>query len=211
MNCNEVKESIYKSVYSNKQFLDERTSKHLIDCQDCENYHKELLYAKLTTDKLSTLEAVLNSPQELTFDIMDAIDDQELGSQKLSVNTLFWVKRMLAAASILLMIMFSYEQTIVTDKLIKLEEQMSKPQGITFHSSHAKRLLNYYPSQGMDVIKAELASRNILLKDKHLASLLLRAKSISFTPDELSNRLKYKFIHLEISNQGINVINAIKK
>lgn len=211
MNCDVVKERIYHSVYVNIKPFDVGIIKHLAHCQDCKTYHTELQYAKLTTDKLSQQLPVVDDPQELTINIMEAIEDQEVQSQRSSLNTLFWVKRILAAASVLLLIMFSYEQTVVTDKLIKLEEQMSASQGIVFETSHTKRLLNYYPTQGMDVIKTELAFRNIVLTDKNLASLFLREKSIALSPEKLSNRLKYQFVHLRIPNQKINVINALKK
>lgn len=211
MKCDAIKKQIYNSVNTESEQLDKATIRHIAQCQDCMDYHDEILKVKSIAVKLNQQQPILDNPKELTNRIMEAIDDLETVPHTSSSDSLIWVKRFLAAASVLLLLMFSYEQTLVTNKLIKLEEQMSEVQGNTHQLSHAKRLLNYYPTQGMDVIKTELASRNIVLTDNHLASLILRVKSKTLSPEELSNLMKYRFIHLKVPNQKINVINALNK
>jgi len=87
--------------------------------------------------------------------------------------------------------------------------ELLMPEDADYVASHAKRLLNYYPMQGMEVIKSELAIRNIVLTNDNLATLFIRAKSLALSPDELSNRLKYQFVHLKIPSQKINLMNAM--
>jgi hypothetical protein len=74
-------------------------------------------------------QPVLNNPEELTEDIMIAI--REIPQESKSINTdkpvefrgIIILRRLLAAASVCLFLVFGYEEYVVVDKISRLEKQ----------------------------------------------------------------------------------------
>jgi len=124
MNCKRIKLKIDHFLIEKKGTLTKAASQHIAECPDCrEHYESALLFSKLTL-KLKEKEPPIKYPKQLTQSIMHGISQKrEIKVIKKSgalINS-FHIQRLLAAASICLMITFGIEQFRVLAKLNKLE------------------------------------------------------------------------------------------
>ena len=79
---------------------------------------------KRLTSFLHRKEPVLRNPEALTDDIMQRIGMDASKSRRIfEPHSLIIFKRLLAAASVCLFLVFAYEQYIVVDKIGRLEKQ----------------------------------------------------------------------------------------
>ena len=211
MKCDFVKGKIYEWVYSDVHQLNDEQIQHIADCPDCNSYYKDCRTTKKITSLLNQQQPILNDPQKLTNDILDTLN--EPGPEKHSVrfkrfNT---AKRFLAAASVCLIIVFGYEQYIITDKMIKLEEQMLAVTATPVNISHYKEILRYYPTHGFEAVKSKLASRVIESQDKGLKSIFMMASLSVLSTDEITKLLQDRLTHLKFSNEDTNATNTINE
>jgi len=210
MNCDFVKEKIYERVYSNTKALDNEVIRHIDDCPDCNDYYEECQSAKKFSALLNQRQPVLNDPQKLTDDILDAINELETEKKSESSTVFLTVKRLLAAASVCLMIVFGYEHYVVVEKLIKLEEQMSAAPGVGFNSLQDHNISYYYSIHKSGILQSGLIPETFTVQDKDLKSLFFMARLNKLSPDVISKRLQGQLSHYELSNTELNILNAIK-
>ncbi len=121
MNCNIVREKIYKQVYTDTREFDDELMRHLNDCPACNSYYKDCRSVKKITSLLNQKQAVLNNPKKLTNDILDSLNEIKPKKKSTGFYISINAKRFLAAASVCLMIVFAYEQYVAMEKIIKLE------------------------------------------------------------------------------------------
>ena len=209
MNCDFVKEKIYEGVYSNIKQLDDELIRHIDDCDACNSYYGDCLSAKKITSLLNQREPKLNDPQKLTNDILDSINDLETEKKSESSTIFIIAKRFLAAASVCLMIVFGYEQYVVMEKMIKLEDQMSVVTNPPINSSYYLEMLRNFPDKGVELIKSQLAAMGMESRDEELKSLFMKADFGVLSHDAISKRLKSQLSHLKISDEDIKLINTI--
>jgi len=210
MNCDFVKEKIYEGVYSNSKQLDDELIRHIDNCPGCNAYLEECQSAKKISSLLKQKQPILNNPQKLSNDILDAINALETEKKSESSTVFITTKRLLAAASVCLMIVFGYEHYVVVEKLIKLEEQMSAVPGVDFNSSHYANIQYYYPIHKIGFLQSELALRTFGSQDKDLKSLFFKARLGALSPDAISKRLKDQLSDYELSSIELSILNAIK-
>jgi hypothetical protein len=129
MKCSHAKKEIGSLIYRKEPMIKEELLRHIETCEACAKYLEE---SKLAGDKIAGLGAikpVLHDPEGLTDDIMAAIralpverpaeKPERTGNKPL----LLIVQRLLAAASICLLVAFAYEEYVVVDKISQLEKQ----------------------------------------------------------------------------------------
>jgi hypothetical protein len=83
---------------------------------------RDELKAREVIDLLRRSDPVLKNPEGLTEDIMAAIQQR---SQRNQVFPLLLLQRLLAAASVAVLLLFGYEQYVVVEKVTTLETQFS--------------------------------------------------------------------------------------
>ena len=209
MNCDYVKEKTYEGVYSNIKPLDDELLRHINDCTDCKSYYEDCLSAKKITSLLNQREPKLNDPQKLTNDILDSINDLETEKKSESSTIFLTAKRILAAASVCLMIVFGYEHYVVVEKLIKLEEQMSVVTNAPINSSYYLEMLHNFPDKGVKLIKSQLTTMGMKSRDEDLKSLFMKADFGILSHDATLKRLQDQLSHLKISDKDMELINTI--
>lgn len=209
MNCEIAREKIYKLVYTDTKELDEELIRHINDCPDCNSYYEECRSAKELTSLLSQKQAVLNNPKKLTNDILDSIQEFEPEKKSTGINISITAKRFLAAASVCLMIVFGYEQYVVMEKMIKLEEQMSVVTNAPINSSYYLKMLRNFPEKGVELIKSQLATMGMEPHDEALKSLFRKANFGVLSRDAISKRFQNQLSHLKISEKDMGLIISI--
>jgi hypothetical protein len=97
---------------------------------DPQNINKEIDLSRLTS-MIQQAEPVLKDPDKLTDEIMNIIEHDSLPDTKYpipgnkQIRTLQIVQRLLAVASVCLLMIFSYEEFNIVNKISNLEKQNS--------------------------------------------------------------------------------------
>lgn len=121
MNCNEAIEildrMIFEEVPENASLL-----QHLDTCPSCSRAYLDALKARGVMNLLRHSEPPLHDPDGLTGSIMASLP---AGSAK-TVNIPMFLTRLLAAASVVLFILFGYEQYGMVIKISALEKQCAE-------------------------------------------------------------------------------------
>ncbi|MCK9421485.1 MAG: hypothetical protein M0Q38_02700 [Bacteroidales bacterium] len=118
MNCRDAIEildrMIFEEVPANVSFM-----QHLNTCSSCYRAYTDALKAREVMNLVRNSEPMLRDPGELTGNIMAAISK---GPVKTFVVPLL-LTRLLVAASVVLFILFGYEQYGIVKKISSLERQ----------------------------------------------------------------------------------------
>ncbi len=133
MKCNNAKDYIDQFVFGESDKLDLQTQRHIQYCESCRDYYQEGIKQHKLMNALQDNEPVIKNPIQLTDTIMEAIDEssqssfinQELSfkSHQSKIINLVMFPRLVAAAVVLLMIVFGTEQYNVLNKINQLEER----------------------------------------------------------------------------------------
>jgi len=129
MICDQIRLQIDSYFNKNLEGLSKEVENHLRHCQSCENYYQASILVAHATKILRKSEPVLEHPQKFTDNILSAV--AESGATETLVisarnnNQIIQIaQRLLAAASVCLMLVFGLEQYIVVDKMNNLENKM---------------------------------------------------------------------------------------
>ena len=129
MKCNNIRKDIDRMVYPDEPDPGTEFYHHIESCKACSRYLEE---ARLVAGKIAGIsrrEPVLKNPEGLTEGIMQAIrfSSDKNHEQKVVLagknRGIIILKRLLAAASVCLFLVFGYEEYIVVDKISRLEKQ----------------------------------------------------------------------------------------
>ena len=138
MKCELVKENIDQAIFSRESVLSSEEIDHLESCDSCRDYHTESLKAGRMIEMVRK-EPMLNSPEDLTAHILEAIEKEEQvhvpKTSWLNDNGFLIARNLLAAASICLMIVFGTEQYQVFDKTTKMETYLSQVSGNEYNGN----------------------------------------------------------------------------
>jgi len=211
MKCDDIRGKIYTWVYSDVHKLDDEQIQHITDCPNCKAYYQDCHRANRITTLLSQKKPTLENPQKLSSDILDSIDELEPKEIRVRFRLFNVSKRILAAASVCLIIVFGYEQYIITDKMIKLEEQMSAVKATTVNSSQLKEILRYYPSHGIESLKSTLASSLKDSQDKSFKSAVLLAGYSVLSHDDVKKLLHEYLAQAKSPSEDSSVVNKKEK
>ena len=129
MKCSNAREEIERLVYEGIPYSSDETDLHVNTCPLCSRHLEEI---RMVAGKIATLrrrEPVLEDPAGLTESIMNSIGDGSAGNLLQTIPktgklpAIIIMQRLLAAASVLLILLFGYEQYVVVDKIGRLEKQ----------------------------------------------------------------------------------------
>jgi hypothetical protein len=137
-------------------------------------------------------EPVMKNPEGLTEDIMNAIRGIPAGSDSARIKkttelpAVIILRRLLAAASVCLFLVFAYDEYVVVDKISSLEKQCSA----ISHSSQYQAALNVKTVMNVLTLHPQLINQYLESKTKKInLQTLLKAAMFAdfggFTPDAL--------------------------
>jgi hypothetical protein len=121
MNCREATDHMDRMIFDQAP-ADPGLMHHIETCSSCSKTYSDALKAMRMMEQARRYKPELNDPEGLTDDIMAATGRQ---TRKKVVVPVLW-QRLLAAASVALVLVFGYEQYSVVDKVSTLEIQCSQ-------------------------------------------------------------------------------------
>ncbi len=128
MDCKSVIKEIDRLVFEPNHVSHESIMRHLGSCPACSEYYRASLPAVRVMAELHWKEPVLSDPEKLTEDIMNEVSKYpgKIPGQEhwysSTRKSIFILQRLLAAASVLLVIVLGIEQYVYLEKLRKLEQ-----------------------------------------------------------------------------------------
>ena len=204
MNCDRVKEKLDEYDFEKREVLDKDISQHIEGCQSCEAYYISSLQTRKLVTVLQQSEPKLDNPKKLTDDIFSAIAEGEnpvtVMAPLIRKNQVIQLaQRILAAASVCLMMVFGIEQYIVVKKINNLENQMG---AIAIKNTHfANHASQVYGSQFFNQGSSTRVIWSYLMqKDKNsfihrFLDAQLNIESTESDPNEILSRVKEILIH----------------
>lgn len=161
MKCNNVKIEIEKWIFEHDYELPTNVNLHIENCASCSSYFEKSKEQKALMLNLQQQQPQIPDPAKLTSNILQSINnennsDSTNGKNKGIIRNLHFVRRFLAAASISLIVIFAYEQYVAVDKIIKLEEKVSRSANNVHYSKNVKNVLKLYPKENIETLKYEL-------------------------------------------------------
>jgi hypothetical protein len=125
MNCRDATEVLDRMMFEEIP-MDADLRQHADACPSCSRVYRDALKAREVMGLLRRSEPLLKDPEQVTENIMAAINQ---GIKNRHVSPVFLLQRLLAAASVALVLLFGYEQYIVVEKVSSLQTQFSQIKG----------------------------------------------------------------------------------
>lgn len=133
MNCERVRDLLDQQVFETQAENQKEVNAHLEKCQDCNHYKDALTKKQNYIRLLSSTMPELTKPGDVTNQILKAIQEEkqngsrvEKESKTLRTRLINQAVRWLAAASVILVFTFGFEQYHVLDKMQTLESNNQK-------------------------------------------------------------------------------------
>ena len=179
MNCEETRNLIDRNVFESQPDLERHIAIHIEDCDNCKQYYEEAVESVQIIQTLRKSKPYLDRPEALTNEIMQLISQNPVQepSGNSSPRIITRALRFLAAASVLLFIVFGTEQFIILGKIQSLEasiKQVSKKRNYRASQFHVfpfkeKQLIHLLQTQ-QSILKTESSG----LRHKLLVARLAR-------------------------------------
>ncbi|MEZ5082743.1 MAG: hypothetical protein R2750_04765 [Bacteroidales bacterium] len=182
MKCKQIKEKIDSLVFESNDQSNLEVIVHIENCDSCKKYYEESLLSKKVISSLRNQEYTLKYPEIITDNILDRIENLDItdSSTKRSFTSklikIETIQRLLAAASVLLLVVFGYEQFIVIDKILSLEEQMSTSSNEPAHFKNYNEVIAFYPKQVTENLISTIKDRLSKKKNSKFRSMILLAR-----------------------------------
>ena len=209
MNCDFAKRKVNDIIFSNIEHVEEELNQHLNICQDCNAYYENCKSERKIISFLKQSEPILEDPHKLTDDILDSLDGFESEKQNLRFKFFNTAKRVLVAASVCLIIVFGYENYVVVEKLIRLEEQMTTASGNAANTSLNHNIQYYYPLLKSRFLQSDLFSEALKVDNNDLRFLFIKAKLSSKSNPTFSKQLQCELSQYILSSNSTDLINTI--
>jgi len=129
MKCSKVRKELEQMVYRDGPDPGTEIYTHIDSCKACTQYLEDIRLSASTIAGIRQREPILQNPELLTEEIMHAIregskeDHFDMTEKSGKSPVISIVRRLLAAASVCLLLVFGYEEYIVVDKISSLEKQ----------------------------------------------------------------------------------------
>ncbi len=129
MECSKVRKEIDRFVYQPDPDPAAEIIRHVNSCKECAQYLEKSRLAAGRIAAVRNRTPILKNPEGLTEDIMNVIRENSVKNNfdKTKKSGEFPVviilRRLLAAASVCLFLLFGYEEYVVVDKISRLEKQ----------------------------------------------------------------------------------------
>jgi hypothetical protein len=118
MNCKDVNETLDRMIFEEIPG-DAGLLQHLAMCPSCTRAYAEAIEARGVMNMVRRSEPLLGDSDGLTHDILDALPGRPAKTKAFSLV----LARLLAAASVALVLVFGYEQYGIVKKIYALEKQ----------------------------------------------------------------------------------------
>ena len=164
MECNAIQERIDLFVFEDNEQAWKEITDHIEACPSCRAYYDQSMQVRAVLGSISAHQPVLSDPEGLTDSILNTIQDPgnlipEPVPNNAIVRSLPMIEKVLLAASIALLVVFGYEQYIVVDRVLQLEQQMSDTPKRQSHLRAFQRAINIYPAQAVDLMHIQNENR----------------------------------------------------
>jgi len=159
MECKHIVEKIDQFIFEDEKYLDSDLLSHIESCVSCKLYYENAIQTKNTFRSIRDSQPVLKNPEKFTEEILRNLDNpqsEDLYQTNKNVShvpVLVLFQRLLVAASILLLVVFSIEQYVVVDKILKLEQKMSTVPKNSKTILNINTLIRANPKQAYDFFK----------------------------------------------------------
>lgn len=208
MNCKETRIAIEQLVFEPNAALEAKTKLHLDNCEACSLYYKESLVQSALIKTLRKNEPQLTQPEMLLAVIMEGINHEKT-VEKQTRPVLIWLPRLLAAASICLLITFGIEQYGFVKKMSLLETQFAH-----IAVSENNSLPNSYPaSNNLQLISLLTNEDGFFAKIFQKESAINNKQSAAITEEKIMqmNSIKSTLIQGFIVERSQTMLNTIQK
>jgi hypothetical protein len=151
MKCSDATELLDRMIFEEVAISDD-LRQHIDACPGCSQLYSETLKARELMALARRMEPVLHNPGKLADDIMTAIS----GQSPKTVSVPLFLQRLLAAASVALLLVFGYEQSGVVRKVSALEMQFSQIKaGSSYPGPHQLASTIYIQNAGISFSEIE--------------------------------------------------------
>ncbi|MEJ2596051.1 MAG: hypothetical protein P8100_13230 [bacterium] len=185
MNCKEIDKLVNLALFDADHAERHKVTDHISQCDRCSKLYGNLAAVAAMMDKLKKTTPQLDDSESiaLTDSIMEAVTDQVAPAgitHKREGKALSLMIRILAAASVLLIITLSVEQYLIVEKVRTLENNLELPEKRTIAVNNNFSLI---PLRAMDLAKTEQRSDLIeSVKGHSFRALLLRNRILNQPP-----------------------------
>ena len=212
MKCARIKKKIDSLVFDPNDQINLEVHVHIENCESCKAYYEESLLSEKVISSLRNQEHTLKKPEILTDNILNSIEnlDKTDSSTKHSFTSklikLDTIQRLLAAASVLLLVVFGYEQFIVMDKILALEEKMSTSSNEPARFQNYNEVIAFYPKQVTESFILSIENRIKNKKNSKLRSMIMLARL-----SKLDLAQQKQFLTKQLGEKENNSISVTKK
>ncbi len=208
MKCETVKKKIDQLIFEESSTLIEEVRKHLEICEQCEAYHQRCNEMRKVTSMLQK-SPILADPEKLTEDILLAIENAD---QNPAINQLYssekvirLITKALAAASVILVIVFGIEQYQVVNSVSKLETYSSAVSTENPYVS-LKKLVIY--NAGTNISGETKIDEITFLNQKKISTQIMQARISSIITDRENDENINRLLAATGSFYRINMKNS---
>lgn len=182
MKCDQIKDKINNLIFDPNDQINLEVHIHIENCKSCKAYYEESLPAKNVINSLRNQDHTIKNPEILTNNILNSIEnlDKIDSSTKHSFTSklikLETIQRLLAAASVLLLLTFGYEQFTVVDQILALEEKMSTSSNEPARFQNYNEVIAFYPKQVTESFISNIENRINKKKNSKIRSMIMLAR-----------------------------------
>ena len=129
MKCKDFREEIDQSVFEKVFIPSDEISEHAALCDSCRKYYEKAIKAGNIMDIVRRSDPVLKEPARLKTNILATIagGNEQMakyaGTGSSFNRRILMLQRLLAAASVCLLLTFGFEQYVIIERITKLETQ----------------------------------------------------------------------------------------
>ena len=205
MNCESVQRNIDSFLLEKKRPLTQNESNHIAECPSCREYYDSTFLLLKLANTLKENEPTQKNASSLTESIMLEINKETESKPVKKQNTIFTslnFQRLLAAASICLLMIFGIEQYRVLDKIEKSETANSSI------SNYPQNLTGTF--EGLILLKLKFQNKNFekilketgpgLQNNKEFLAATSNFKNGNFSKKELNDFLGTNFSEANANN-----------
>lgn len=196
MNCELIKEKIDYLVFGKNETLYKDITDHIKSCDSCNSYFTESMAAKNIIGVLQK-DPKLHDPDTLFNNIMATINEEEKLTKSniegSNGKVIQLIRRSLAAASVLFILIFGVEQFAVVNKISKLENYTSNIQTDKGNISF-KSMVNYNTGLLFEVNNIKTIEEFIKPADRNIRTRILIARLATLPIRQFDNKRANKIM-----------------
>jgi hypothetical protein len=160
MECKAIQERIDLLVFEENEESRKEVMEHIEGCPSCRAIYDKSLQAHALITGIRNHQPVISDPEGLTKSILSNIQKslKPVSDKSLHMPIILhlpMIEKILVAASIALLLVFGYEQYIVVNKVIHLEQKMSDAPQSQSHVRAYQKMMTGYPARVGNLIQSK--------------------------------------------------------